>query len=75
MMLTRTEWAMRFAATFLELRDGGVELSVLYGWGDELWVRFGHLDPGEVAQQEFAATAAPAVAAGGPAGRPAQDDG
>jgi hypothetical protein len=54
MMLSRTEWAMRFATTFLDLRDGGVELIALRGWGEELYARHGHLDPAEVARQQFA---------------------
>jgi hypothetical protein len=54
MMLSRTEWAMRFATTFLDLRDGGVELTALRSWGEELYARQGHLDPAEVARQQFA---------------------
>jgi hypothetical protein len=60
MMLRRTEWAMRFATTYLDLRNGGVELSVLHGWGEELWSRCGHLDPADVARDEFTAGHAPA---------------
>lgn len=60
MILTRTEWAMRFAATFLDLLDGGVELRVLRGWGEELYVRLGHLDPGHVARQQFEGGRTPA---------------
>lgn len=54
MILQRTEWALRFATTFLDLRDGGVELDVLRRWGEELYAREGHHDPGEVARRQFA---------------------
>lgn len=62
MILTRTEWALRFAAAFLDLQDGGVEMTVLRSWGEELFARHGHLDPAQVARQQFAAqeTSAPA---------------
>lgn len=60
MILTRTEWAMRFAATFLDLQDGGVELGVLRSWGEELFPRLGHLDPAHVARQQFASQHTPA---------------
>jgi hypothetical protein len=61
MILTRTEWALRFATTYLDLRDGGIELNALQGWGEELWARCGHLDPAEVARRQFGTGAAPSV--------------
>lgn len=73
MMLRRTEWAMRFAAAYLELQNGGVEMAALHGWGEELWSRCGHLDPGDVAQREFVAGRAAAVVSAEPP--PLPDDG
>lgn len=51
--LTKTEWALRFAMAFLELRGGGVELSALAQWGEDLWPRSGHLEPEQVAREQY----------------------
>lgn len=52
-ILSKTEWAFRFAVAFLELRDGGIELAALAQWGEELYLKAGHLDPEQVARDLF----------------------